>query len=399
MNRKHGTIKSASGRLCVVLALIAATACVVSDKDRSGKAASAAAPDTSVVTTFDTADITAPVEAADTVDTAGVGERLADSVQADATFKRISTQTVNADLTQFPRRVPNGGPAALRLQVLLDRAGFSPGIIDGMWGRNAVAAMEYFRTASATDTSGAQVDSSSMIDKAAYEQLLAASGGAPAIVSYTVTSDDVKGPFVKIPEDVYQKAKLKCLCFTSVEEKLAERFHTSLRLLKQLNPTVDLTKIASGTSLIVPNVADSAAPATDRVAKLVVSKAGFWTHAFDSAGRVLYHFPSTLGAGYDPSPTGDFHVTGISQNPPFHYQPTLFAEIPDNKPTARLPAGPNSPVGIVWMGLSKPHYGIHGTSSPETIGYASSHGCVRLTNWDAERLSKLVRSGMPVIFQ
>ncbi|MEO5904417.1 MAG: L,D-transpeptidase, partial [Gemmatimonadaceae bacterium] len=221
----------------------------------------------------------------------------------------------------------------------------------------------------------------------------------PTIVSYTVTADDVKGPFSKIPDDVYEKAKLKCLCFESVDEKLAETFHTTPRLLQQLNPGVDLSKVASGTSLVVPNVADSSPPATDHVAKLVVSKTGFWTHALDSAGRVLYHFPSTLGAGYDPSPTGDFHVTGISQNPPFHYQPTLFAEVPDNKPTARLASGPNSPVGTVWMGLSKPHYGIHGTSSPETIGYANSHGCVRLTNWDAERLSKLVRRGLPVLFQ
>ena len=314
-------------------------------------------------------------------------------------FKKISTQTVNAELTQFPRRVPDGGPIALRLQVLLDRAGFSPGIIDGTWGRNAVAALRYFESASASDTTAAGSDTASTIDRAVYEQLLASGGGAPAIVSYTVTAADLAGPFVQIPDDVYEKAKLKCLCFTSLEEELAERFHTTPRLLMQLNPGVDLTKIASGTSLIVPNVADSAAPAIDRVAKLVVSKTGFWTHALDSAGRVLYHFPSTLGAGYDPSPTGDFRITGISQNPPFHYQPTLFAEVPDSKPTARLPAGPNSPVGTVWMGLSKPHYGIHGTSTPETIGYASSHGCVRLTNWDAKRLSGVVKAGVPVIFQ
>jgi lipoprotein-anchoring transpeptidase ErfK/SrfK len=189
------------------------------------------------------------------------------------------------------------------------------------------------------------------------------------------------------------------MCYSSPAEELAEKFHTSDRLLRQLNPGVDLTKIAAGTSIQVPAVADSSTSSTGQVAKLIISKTGYWLHAVDASGKVLYHFPSTLGAGYDPSPTGDFHVTGIAQNPAFHYQPTLFAEVPDNKPTARLPAGPNSPVGVVWMALSKPHYGIHGTDSPQTIGYANSHGCVRLTNWDAERLSKLVKPGVPVVFQ
>ena len=388
-------------QLHALLLVSVATACVVSDKDRSGKTNQPSPAAQTAIGTLDTADITAPVYAADTFDTAGFAARQADSVQSDPTFKRIGTQTVNADITQFPRAVPKGGPAALKLQILLDRAGFSPGIIDGMWGKNAVLALAYFRSSSISDSSadGPSLDSTSPLDKPAYEQLLAAAGGSPALINYSVTDDDVKGPFVVIPESVYDKAKLKCMCFTSVAEELAEKFHTSARLLNQLNPGVDLSKLASGTSLVVPNVADSAAPPTDRVVKLVISKTGFWTHALDSAGRVLYHFPSTLGAGYDPSPTGDFHVTGVSQNPPFHYQPKLFAEVPDGKPEARLPAGPNSPVGVVWMGLSKPHYGIHGTESPETIGYANSHGCVRLTNWDAERLSKLVRSGMPVIFQ
>jgi Uncharacterized protein conserved in bacteria len=274
-------------------------------------------------------------------------------------------------------------------------------MIDGTWGKNAAKALSFFRTSAASDTSAQNPkgDPSSVVDQSEYQQLMAAAGGADAITTYSVTADDVKGPFITIPSNVYEKAKLPCLCYTSPLELLTEKFHATARLLKQLNPGVDLTKVAAGTSITVPNVADSAAPASGTGAKLIISKTGFWTHAVDSSGRVLYHFPSTLGAGYDPSPTGDFHVTGIAHNPAFHYDPKLFAEVPDTKPTARLASGPNSPVGVVWMGLSKPHYGIHGTESPETIGYANSHGCVRLTNWDALRLSKLVRPGLPVVFQ
>jgi lipoprotein-anchoring transpeptidase ErfK/SrfK len=394
-----------SSRVLLVAGL--ATACVVSDKDRSPAkqtdTTKAVSPplDTMNVVTLDTADITAPTYAVDSADTSGVAQRMADSVQADSTYKHITRQAANVELTKFPARIPKGGPTALRVQVLLDRAGFSPGMIDGTWGKNASKALSFFRTSATSDTSAQSPkgDPSSVVDQSEYQQLLAAAGNGDAITTYTVTADDVKGPFIKIPGNVYEKAKISCLCYTSPLELLTEKFHATARLLKQLNPGVDLTKIAAGTSLAVPDVADSAAPASGHVARLIISKTGYWTHAVDSSGRVLYHFPSTLGAGYDPSPTGDFHVTGIAHNPAFHYDPKLFAEVPDTKPTARLPAGPNSPVGVVWMGLSKPHYGIHGTESPETIGYASSHGCVRLTNWDALRLSKLVVPGLPVVFQ
>jgi lipoprotein-anchoring transpeptidase ErfK/SrfK len=183
---------------------------------------------------------------------------------------------------------------------------------------------------------------------------------------------------------------------------LSERFHTSKKLLADLNPKVDFDKLKAGTTILVPNVElDGAAVPQDTaiIARVIVSKKHFWTHAVDEDGRIIYHFPSTLGAGYDPSPTGDVRVTYVSRDPSFKYQPKLFADVPDSNPEARLPAGPNSPVGLVWMSLSKPHYGIHGTSSPETIGYANSHGCVRLTNWDALRLSDLVDIGTPVQFR
>jgi lipoprotein-anchoring transpeptidase ErfK/SrfK len=245
------------------------------------------------------------------------------------------------------------------------------------------------------------MDSSSgktSIDQATYDKLVAASQTTPLITTYQLTADDMEGPFVKIPNSVYDQAKLECLCFSSPAEEMAEKFHTNQQMLKQLNPGVNLNSLSTGTSLQVPNVVDESAP-TAGIAKVVISKTGFWTHALDASGNVIAHFPSTLGAGYDPSPTGDFHVTGIATDPTFNYQPSLMAEVPDTRPTAKLKPGPNSPVGTVWMALSKPHYGIHGTNAPETIGYTNSHGCVRLTNWDAERLASLVKAGTPVQFQ
>jgi len=306
-------------------------------------------------------------------------------------------------------RIPKRGAAALQLQVLLDRAHFSPGIIDGVWGDNAAKALAFYNSSQSGDST-VKVDSTMLLDEANYSRLRGAMGSQPILTSYTVTAADVQGPFKKVPDNVYEQAKLDCLCYESAKEAIAEKFHTSVKLLAHLNPKVALDTLTAGTTLKVPNVeveavdgvASGAAPSSG-VAKLIVSKTGFWTHAVDSSGRVLYHFPSTLGSGYlsqaDESPTGGFKVTNISWNPAFHYQPKLFAEVSDTKPEARLPKGPNSPVGVVWMALSKPHFGIHGTSSPETIGYANSHGCVRLTNWDATELGHLISKGTPVVFQ
>jgi lipoprotein-anchoring transpeptidase ErfK/SrfK len=312
-------------------------------------------------------------------------------------------KTIEKGPAKFPFKIQTEGPAALHLQVLLDRAGFSPGIIDGAWGLNASKAMTFF----ANPTSSEQLSGDSpikvaTIDKSTYQRLRAEGGGRPILRRYVVTAKDLEGPFTDIPTDVYKQEKLKCLCYASPLEMFSERFHASQNLLKQLNPSVHFDKLSRGSVIVVPNVElDGAATPQDTmiVSRLIISKKGYWTHAIDADGRIIYHFPSTLGAGYDPSPTGDFHVTYVARDPAFHYQPKLFHEVPDSNPEAHLPVGPNSPVGVVWMSLSKPHYGIHGTSSPETIGYANSHGCVRLTNWDAMRLSDLVESGTPVQFK
>ena len=314
-------------------------------------------------------------------------------VDSTAAIRGITPQKAGAALTRLPLTPPRAGAAALHLQILLDRANFSPGVLTGAWNDNARRALQWFQAANGLDSSG-------VVDQATYTKLTGSAGDRPLFVQYAVTDADLRGPFVTIPANVYAKAKLRCLCYQSAGEELAERFHVTQSLLRQLNPHTRLTALRSGTSLWVPNVArDSAAPAPYTTARIVISRTEFWTNALDSSGHVVAHYPSTLGSEYDPSPTGDFSVVRVSANPRYHYQPTLYAEVPDTKPTTYLPAGPNSPVGIVWMALSAPHYGIHGTSDPSTIGLTESHGCVRLTNWDAWTLSKSVQPGVPVTFQ
>lgn len=403
--------------LTMAAAPLLAIACIVEESDSTKKAAadSAAAPaamaDTMASTSAESYDISAPGYDVASLDTAGLGAQM-DSlppVAGDSAFQQLNAKTAFAAPRRFPLRIPNGGPVALQLQVMLDRAGFSPGIIDGTWGKNAAKALMWFRVANGMDSTMTK-----SIDRATYDKLAAAGKPDPIVTTHDISSDDTKGPFVaNIPDRVYDQAKLSCLCYTSPAEKLAEEYHTSEAMLRQLNPKVDFKSLQAGMSLQVPNVETSVVAPAQRDttvdparrdapgqgAKIVISKKGFWTHLVDASGNVVAHFPSTVGAGYDPSPTGGFRVTNISRNPGFHYQPALMAEVPDTRPTAKLPPGPNSPVGVVWMALSKPHYGIHGTSSPQTIGYTNSHGCVRLTNWDADRLASLIRAGTPVEFQ
>ena len=315
----------------------------------------------------------------------------------------LSERAVETPQKRFPLRIPKSGAVALHLQILLDRAGFSPGIIDGAWGLNAAKAITFFTKPDDNDRlRGDSPQAVTSIDESTYARLRKAARSKPLLRHYTLTADDLDGPFTAIPEDVYKQEKLPCLCYSSPLEQLSERFHSSRKLLADLNPRVNFDRLKVGTRILVPNVeADNAALPQDTaiIARVIISKKHFWTHAVDDAGKIIYHFPSTLGAGYDPSPTGDYKITYVARDPTFRYQPKLFAEVPDDEPEAKLRPGPNSPVGRVWMSLSKPHYGIHGTSSPETIGYANSHGCVRLTNWDALRLSDLVDAGTPVQFK
>jgi lipoprotein-anchoring transpeptidase ErfK/SrfK len=400
----------------IALAALATVSCIeFKDDDANKKTATTPA---TTAQAADSSDISVPSYETFALDTAGVGQRYASTPADDSLYSQISEKSASTRITRFPARIPKRGAGALQIQVLLDRAHFSPGIIDGVWGDNAVKALAFFKNPAVVDSAGSSAaDTSLSIDQQTYSRLRSAAGTDQILTKYTLTPEDVAGPFTDIPDNVYEQAKLNCLCYSSAAEAVAEKFHTSQKLLAQLNPNAALGSLKAGTVLTVPNVeaatvgkaGDSAAvsssssTATGNVAQIVVSKRGFWTHAVDASGKIIAHYPSTLGSGYlssaDESPTGGLKITNIAWEPAFHYQPTLFADVSDKKPEAHLPKGPNSPVGVVWMSLSKPHFGIHGTSAPETIGYSNSHGCVRLTNWDAIELGRLVSKGTQVVFQ
>jgi lipoprotein-anchoring transpeptidase ErfK/SrfK len=284
------------------------------------------------------------------------------------------------------------GPAELQLQVLLDRAGFSPGEIDGGAGPNSRNALAAFQAARGL-TSGARSR------KALLDALGA--GTVEPIVSYTITEEDVAGPFIEtIPEDMTEKSKLPGLYYTSVLEALGEKFHSAPALLKHLNPR---TRFIAGEHIRVPNLgAEQAAPEAARAAgvvKVVVSKKTSALTVYDLKGQVIFYAPVTSGSDHDSLPLGNWAVTSVVRNPTFNYNPDLFWDADPTNAKAKIPAGPNNPVGVVWIDINKPHYGIHGTPEPGMIGHSASHGCVRLTNWDALRLASLVTRGTPVVFE
>jgi lipoprotein-anchoring transpeptidase ErfK/SrfK len=325
---------------------------------------------------------------------AAANVEVAFAPNAQETFKGLDANAINNAPVAIPLKGDIAGPSVLKTQVYLDRIGFSVGALDGRWGRNTAIALWWFQR-----ERGVTATEPGALDEQTFRALASNAGGVlPAVVQHTLTPEDVKGPFVAIPEDVYDKAKLDCLCYETLKEKLAEEFHTTVEFLGFLNPEVDVDALQAGSTLWVPNVREPLTQDRPDIARIVISIRGNTFNGFDATGNLIFHAPTTLGSKYDPSPRETVEVKKITLDPWFHYQPTLFHEVPDDEPEAQLPAGPNSPVGVVWIALSKPHFGIHGTSDPESIGYASSHGCVRLANWDARDVAHRVIPGTQVEF-
>jgi lipoprotein-anchoring transpeptidase ErfK/SrfK len=308
----------------------------------------------------------------------------------------------------------------LATQVALDRAGFSPGEIDGRAGKNLQRALDAY--------------------KQSHDQELSLLGDVAPLTEYAITDADLAGPFTPdIPVNLPDQAALDALNYRTPLEALAERFHSSPALLQKLNPQA---KFQAGEKIQVPNVAPfvpSAASAptnasarSDSPARsgrsgararsgspsaatsatptgtsgtatsdmtVYVTKSTSALTVEDASGKIVMHAPVTSGSTHDPLPIGTWKVNGVQRNPKFHYNPDLFWDATPGDLKATLQPGPNNPVGIVWIDLSKPHYGIHGTPEPSKIGHVESHGCVRLTNWDADRLSQMVKPGTKVVFR
>lgn len=271
------------------------------------------------------------------------------------------------------------------LQILLDRRGASPGVIDGRFGSNVDKAIIAYRSITR--------DNLKSTDAEGIKKALAETGGDP-FINYTLTATDVAGPFVAaVPADYGEKAKLDKLSYTSVSEMLAERFHMDEAYLKVLNPDANFSRV--GTIIRVANVGK---PVTGQVTRIVADKSQKQVLAYDADNRLVAAYPATIGSTDTPSPTGTHAVSRVVLDPDYTYNPNLNFKQGENNKILTIPPGPNGPVGSVWIALDKPTYGVHGTPDPSKIGKTESHGCVRLTNWDAQELAKLVKAGVPVEF-
>ena len=276
-------------------------------------------------------------------------------------------------------------PEGAALQILLDRKGASPGVIDGRFGSNVDKALAAYR-----EITGDNLQST---DAEGIRKRLMESGGE-AFADYKITAEDAAGPYVaSVPEDYGEKAKLERLSFTSVTEMLAERFHMDEAYLKALNPEANFNR--PGTIIKVANFGQLVATPVNRI---VADKGRKQVRAYDQAGKLVAAYPATIGSADTPSPTGNHAVSRVAFDPNYTYNPKVNFKQGDNDKVLTIPPGPNGPVGSIWIALDKPTYGIHGTPEPSTIGKTESHGCVRLTNWDASELAKLVKSGVMVEF-
>ncbi|WP_034171517.1 L,D-transpeptidase family protein [Acinetobacter sp. YZS-X1-1] len=277
-------------------------------------------------------------------------------------------------------------PVYARAHVMLNNAHASPGAIDGTSGKNTLKAIASFQQMNGIKPTGT-------LTQETWDALLAKQGSKPAFVEYTITEEDLKGPYAEsIPSDYALQAKMKGLYYTRVTEMLGEKFHMDEDFLKKLNPKATFKK--AGEKLIVANIRNEV---PEDIHLIVAHKGAKQLYLFNSRNQMIASFPATIGSSSTPSPTGTYKVTGVAKNPWYSYSPSNFVQGNNKKPLS-LPPGPNGPVGNIWIGLSKKSFGIHGTPNPSAISKTASHGCIRLTNWDANDLGRKVKSGVTVRF-
>ena len=374
-----------SRTLLASIAVLALAACSQSETPSSGgKAASSNAGGASTKTANSGLSLQA-INGAQFSASGGDSEASGNETGADNEIDGYDNVSGNATgPSEGDAKTPS--PTLVRAEVLLDRAAFSPGVIDGRMGENVKHAIVAYDQAHG-------LQPSETLDEATWKSLTSADG-APVLKTYTITQQDAAGPFSPaVGEDFVKMSKVPSLGYTSPLQMLSQRFHMDEQFLQALNPGADLSK--AGTQIVVVDPGSSTLPA---VKSLDVNKKMAQVVAYDDSHKVVAVFPATVGSTTRPSPKGTWKVTGVSQNPDYMYDPSKLTWGPKHAGKLHIPPGPNNPVGVVWIALSAPDYGIHGSPDPHVIGKTASHGCVRLTNWDAEELSKAVKPGVKVTF-
>lgn len=364
-------------RLALVAVLPLLAACGEDAPD--ARTAEVSSPDTAAAArmrqSVETATFTPPPEQPETTDRAADG-RAGETAAAPSGRGGAVSGAVPEDARPEPVMV--------RAQILLDRTRFSPGIVDGLRGENTRQAIAAFEKANDLPVDG-ELD-------ATVFQRLTSGDGRQVLKDYTITSADVAGPFIgTVPEEPGAMARLETVAYADAREALAEKFHMSPALLSALNPGVDFGR--AGQTIVV--TATGPDELQGEVTRIVVDKQELSVRAFDADGRLLAFYPATIGSSETPSPSGTHTVRAVAPRPNYTYDPSMYGE---SGGKLIIPPGPNNPVGSVWIDLSRDGYGIHGTPEPAKIGKTASSGCVRLTNWDAEQLSKAVEQGVEVRF-
>ena len=332
-----------------------------------------------------TAKAPSPAEPATQAEPAPVVQSTAPatSQQSSPTLDLVN----NAKLSDGPVTKDGVSPAVLRAEVLLDRVHTSPGVIDGKDGANFSHALESYEDVK-------HLAPAKTLNEATWSALMT-EGGPPVLKTYVLTDADVAGPFLpNLPKDYGELAKLKTIGYRNPSQKIGAKFHMGEDLLAALNPGLDLSK--AGTQIVVTDV--TAKPIREKVATIIVDKAKSQVRGYDRSGRLIIANPATIGSQELPSPSGTYKVRGVAYNPIYYYDPDKNFVQGDNKQKLKLPPGPNNPVGTVFIALTKPTYGLHGTPDPSKIDKTASHGCVRMTNWDANDLAHLVSRGVVVTF-
>ncbi|GBD49267.1 signal peptide [Methylopila sp. Yamaguchi] len=388
--RREGPVAHTSLKAATVLALaLAATAAQATERDAiAGMIAQNSASEPPLTAHAPVAEPSAP-----TVPPAPRASRPAaprsaatpiDGYPVDLLIALANDAVFTSD--PYPRG-QHSDPRMIKLQVLLDRAHASPGVIDGINGGNVAKAIAAFEM-----MVGHPIDG--VMDAELWAKLEATSA-EPVLVPYVITDKDIAGPFVPVmPDDYAEQALLPGSFYRDPVEMLAERFHMDENFLRRLNPDVDF--FAAGTEIMVANPGRKQ---TVKVASIVADKGRKQLFGFDASGKIVVAYPATIGSADLPSPTGIHAVKAIAINPEYWYRPKVNFQQGNNTKALRLPPGPNAPVGAVWIGLDKPTYGLHGTPEPSRIDKTNSHGCVRLTNWDADELAHLVAPGVVVDFR